>query len=127
MPRLKRIIFFGSYAWGDAMSFLNKQRTKAYGWKPYRFSDYEIVAIKIIANEPKAPAYVLYNVEWQDDPKDMFFADCKLIGYVPAELIDKDRKKLEKLVLGLYSDHVQHGFLYRLYKRLFKKRIIIDD
>lgn len=102
------------------MSFLDKQRTKAYGWKPYRFSDYEIVAIEIVANEPMAHAYVLYNVQWEDDPKDMFFADCKQIGTIPADIVDKDRKKLERQVLELYSDHVQHGFLYRLIKKIFK-------
>ena len=118
---LKKIIQFGFYAWGDALYMLDDSMKRVYGWKPYKFGDYELVAMMKNPDDRKAHVYVLYNVDWQDDPKDMFFADCKLIGTIPLDEIEKGGKDLVKdRVLELYDDSM-HTCLYRLFKRLFRR------
>ena len=76
---LKRLTYFGSYCWGDAMH-LDETNNSVHGWKPYWFTDNQVAAILLKKEEEKSPVYVLVDVEWQRDPRDMFFANAKLLG-----------------------------------------------
>lgn len=84
---MTRIIgYIGHRAWGDAIHFLDETEEKVYGWKPDRFSEGSI----LISHNPdkgKSKVYRITSIEWQKDPKDMFFADVEFLEEVDSNEI----------------------------------------
>ena len=117
---LKRLTYFGSYCWGDAMH-LDEETLSVHGWKPYYFSDNQVAAINLKKQEKESPVYLLQQVEWQRDPRDMFFAKAKLIGYVPTSLCVANSEELNSMAIKLYEEATQ-SWLSKLFKKWFKKK-----
>lgn len=117
---LKRLTYFGSYCWGDAM-YLDEDKIHVHGWKPYWFDDNEVAAIYLEKDKEKSPVYLLQDVDWQRDPKDMFFAKAKLLGYVPTSLCVANGDEVISLVFALYNDMRKPWFV-RLLKKLFSRK-----
>ena len=73
-------------SWGNAIYFWNDEKTRIYGFKdPYRNSFAEGSVMFDLANNQHndtIPLYYISNIKYEDDPKDMFFADISLIGNV---------------------------------------------
>lgn len=72
--------------WGDAIYIFNDENTRIYGFKdPWRRRVVEGSVLFNLADNrynDTIPLYYVSNVEYKDDPKDMFFADIELIGNV---------------------------------------------
>lgn len=80
----KRIMYLGG-GWGDAIYYFNEEKTRIYGFKNRgnTFSEGSVLFdLANHKNDKKIPLYYISNVEWQEDPSDMFFADIDLIGGV---------------------------------------------
>lgn len=124
---LRRLTYFGTYDWGDAMH-LNEDTLKVHGWKPYYFDDYQVAAIKLKEKQEQSPIYLLQNVEWQSDPEDMFFADAVLLGYVPTRLCVANSNELNEIVLKMYDEwykawkEAHESRIVKMFKKLFNKK-----
>lgn len=81
----KRIMYIGG-SWGNAIYFLDDDKSRIYGFKDrYNNSFAEGSVLFDLANhihEDTIPLYYISNIEYADDPRDMFFADTTLIGNV---------------------------------------------
>ena len=81
----KRVMYVGGH-WGDSISYLNDDHTKIYGFKDRCFNSFAEGSVLFdIANykhEDTIPLYLITNIEYNDDPGDMFCADITLIGNV---------------------------------------------
>lgn len=81
----KRVMYVGG-TWGNSIDYLDDGHTKIYGFKERLFHSFaegsvlfDIVNYKY---EDTIPLYLITNIEYKDDPGDMFCADITLIGNV---------------------------------------------
>ena len=82
---MKQIMYVGG-SWGDAIYFLNPQkeeRDRIYGFK-FNTPSNGSVLFDLAHNfeNDTIPLFYVDGIECQNDPRDMFFADIKLIGNV---------------------------------------------
>ena len=105
---LKRLTYFGYYCEGNAMH-MERGTNKVYGWKSPRFGDRELAAISLEYGQKEAPVYVLEDVRWCNDPKDMFFANAKLIGYLPRNIAagEDAAKERKEAVIRMYQEYIK--------------------
>ena len=72
--------------WGNAIYMWNDSKTRIYGFKdPWRNGFAEGSVLFDLANhkeEDTIPLYYISNIDYKDDPKDMFFADIELIANI---------------------------------------------
>ena len=89
MANEKHVMYVGG-AWGDAIYFWDLEKTRIYGFKPYRFAEGSILFdLAHHVDKQYVPMYLVKNMEWQIDPSDMFFADIELICVVRNPMLDK--------------------------------------
>lgn len=84
----KRVMYVGG-GWGDAIYFLNPDdevKTRIYGFKHRWYNGFAegSVLFDLAHNtyNDTIPLYLIKNIEYKDDPHDMFFADIELMGDV---------------------------------------------
>lgn len=120
---LRRLTYFGSYGWGDAMH-LDEDTLRVHGWKPYYFSDNQVAAISLEEDKEESPIYLLQEVKWCSDPRDMFFAKAKLLGHVPTRLCVANSDELNEIVLKMYDEwrEANKPRIVRMFKQLFAKK-----
>lgn len=89
----KRVMYVGG-TWGDSICYMNDNHTKIYGFKNRLFHSFaegsvlfDIVNYKY---EDIIPLYLITNIEYKDDPGDMFCADITLLGNVENPKPDGD-------------------------------------
>lgn len=110
---VKRVMYIGG-GWGNAIYFANDSKTRIYGFKGRGNTFSEGSVLFDLANhkdDDKIPLYYISNVEWEDDPSDMFFADIDLIGGV--ENLSKG--------FGEYDENWYKTTLYKLINEYKKK------
>ena len=71
--------------WGDAINMCGDNNQEIYGFKPWnkRFSEGSVLFD--LANnlmEDTIPLYYIHDINWKEDPRDMFFAKIDLIGRI---------------------------------------------
>ena len=85
MSKQKRIMYVGG-GWGNAIYRFDDDETRIYGFKDrYRNGFAEGSLLFDLAhhvNDDRVPLYIITNIDYKDDPRDMFFADITLVGEV---------------------------------------------
>lgn len=81
---MKRIMYVGG-GWGNVINMWGNDNLRIFGFKPQweRFSEGSVL-FDLAHNlmEDTIPLYYIYDVDWQNDPRDMFFAKIDLIGRI---------------------------------------------
>lgn len=85
----KIIGYIGHRAWGDAIHFLDETEEKVYGWKPEQFHTGSLL-ISHNPDEGNSKVYRVTSIDWQKDPKDMFFADVEFLEEVDSDKVGTD-------------------------------------
>ena len=111
------IFYVGNGGWGNSCYFLEEGKTdRIYGWKPKRFSHAIFIDLCHHLDEG-VPLYESTGIEWCDDPRDMFFADVKLIGTISNDVARRGGLDAQEAILKVYKDQPRVGFFKRLFKR----------
>ena len=128
----KRVMYVGGY-WGNSISYLNDDHTKIYGFKDRCFNSFSEGSVLFdIANykhKDTIPLYLITNIEYDDDPGDMFCADITLIGNVENPKPSGDysttwyRPYLGKLI-EKYKNELNEVSFFKRKRKEFLKRII---
>ena len=128
----KRVMYVGGY-WGNSISYLNDDHTKIYGFKDRCFNSFAEGSVLFdIANykhKDTIPLYLITNIEYDDDPGDMFCADITLIGNVENPKPSGDysttwyRPYLGKLI-EKYKNELNEVSFFKRKRKEFLKRII---
>ena len=89
--------FDGHNSWGNSIKFANNTRgpegfyTRIYGFISYPYPSIEDGdELRVQMQSGKTVAALIYNVEYCRDPRDMFFADVKPLGYLGELQENKD-------------------------------------
>lgn len=82
---MRHIMYVGG-CWGNAIYFLNpekEEKDRIYGFK-FKTPSNGSVLFDLAHNKGNdtIPLYYVDGIKCEDDPKDMFFADIKLIGNI---------------------------------------------
>lgn len=119
----KSIMYVGG-TWGDAIYFQNKEKTRVYGFKGRGNTFLDGSVLFDLANNKNndtIPLYYISNIEWKDDPRDMFFADISLIGNVKnpcLEEYDNDwYKEPLKELIDQYEKQINDTWFFEFFKR----------
>lgn len=109
---LNKITYIGHYCWGKAMHFSNDEKTRIYGWNQRIPRDYDTIAIEYNPdNKKSSQVYVLFNIDAQRDPADMYFADVKLIGTISNDLAKNNSDESNHEIIKLYNNFMRKSIL----------------
>lgn len=85
---MKRILYFGYRQYGNSIDFLDGSRTNIAGWYPIRFDNGSFI-IDNPSDETKQPElFLISDLKFCNNPRDMFFAKVTSFGYISRELAD---------------------------------------
>lgn len=104
--------------WGNCINFTTDECTEIEGWLTPRPNNGDELQVKMKSG--KIGRYEIIDIDYMSDPRDMFFANLKPIGYVGEEpIVETNPSKVQRILRWL--PHKIDIFLFELFGGLKKK------
>ena len=127
----KKVMYIGG-SWGDAIYFFDRvNKTRIYGFKDPWFNGFAegsvLFDLANNKNNDTIPLYYISDIQYEDDPKDMFFAYIDLIGNVENPkgeyAVDWYKPYIDKVKENLIKKKNETSFFNFSERRKLKKFI----